>query len=595
MKSRAGFATALLTTTTTPLTCAFSIPSLSLLSRRAIEERATNSTTIPAAIEIGPSQYWDGDDGPWSSFPLQVGHAVQNIRVMVSTAASTIFTVGANGCPSIYPADCADQRGALFLPNESLTWIPNSIFNPGIEANLGLDLPSNVGFDTVTLGWQGSGGPSVSHSTVFNIYTPAYWLGLFGLNPQPTNFTTLNDPQPSFMQQLVSNNTIPSLSYGYTAGNQYRLDKVFGSLVLGGYDSNRFHPTKNVTIPFYSDVSRDLLVNVKSITTDHGSPSDLLPGGSISMYVDSTIAQIWLPLSACTAFEQAFGLTYDNTSEFYLVNSSLHDSLTASNPNVTFTVGASSGSTIDVVLPYGAFDLQVKFPNVMNPNTSYYFPLKRAANDTQYTLGRTFLQEAYIIADYDRANFTLAPCIWESAKVGTSSIKSILRANATSPGTGTGGSTTPTGAVAGGVVGGVVGAVALIGGILYFLRRRSQAEKKRLAEIEANNQAESETKTSQDSNSEGKPFISGPMGGELAGAEVHEMNAPFQAPLSEMDSPYKVDPNKHGYSEMEGGGEYFGLRKDGPAEVHGSTPIYEMAGSDVHEMPAPVPGRDVKF
>jgi hypothetical protein len=27
-------------------------------------------------------------------------------------------------------------------------------------------------------------------------------------------------------------------------------------------------------------------------------------------------------------------------------------------------------------------------------NTTSYFPLKRAANDTQYTLGRAFLQEA---------------------------------------------------------------------------------------------------------------------------------------------------------------------------------------------------------
>jgi len=39
--------------------------------------------------------------------------------------------------------------------------------------------------------------------------------------------------------------------------------------------------------------------------------------------------------------------------------------------------------------------------------------LQRAANDTQYTLGKTFLQEAYIITDYERRNFSVNQCIWD--------------------------------------------------------------------------------------------------------------------------------------------------------------------------------------
>ena len=60
-----------------------------------------------------------------------------------------------------------------------------------------------------------------------------------------------------------------------------------------------------------------------------------------------------------------------------------------------------------------------------------------------------------------------------------------------------------------------------------------------------------------------------------------------------MDSPYKMDPNKHGYSEMQGSQEFF-APKNTPSEMHGSTPIYEMAGSDVHEMPTPINTNDVK-
>lgn len=94
------------------------------------------------------------------------------------------------------------------------------------------------------------------------------------------------------------------------------------------------------------------------------------------------------------AFENAFGLTWNATSELYLVNDTLHAILQASNINITFTlgVGKTGGDTVDITLPYASFDLRATPPLVQN--TTSYFPLKRAANSTQYTLGRAFLQEA---------------------------------------------------------------------------------------------------------------------------------------------------------------------------------------------------------
>jgi hypothetical protein len=144
------------------------------------------------------------------------------------------------------------------------------------------------------------------------------------------------------------------------------------------------------------DVSRDLVIGIQSITMANSTNSQisLLPSGGIFAFVDSTLPYIWLPLDACQAFERAFGLTWNQTSEMYLVNSTLHSTLVASNANVTFTlgVGKSGGDTIDVVLPYASFDLTASPPLVQNSTS--YFPLKRAANETQYTLGRAFLQEA---------------------------------------------------------------------------------------------------------------------------------------------------------------------------------------------------------
>ena len=90
-------------------------------------------------------------------------------------------------------------------------------------------------------------------------------------------------------------------------------------------------------------------------------------------------------------------MVYDNTTERYLVNETQHTNLLSTNAETTFRIadGLTGGQTVDIKLPYNAFDLEVQYPLVTN--TSYYFPLKRAANDTQYTLGRTFLQEASVI------------------------------------------------------------------------------------------------------------------------------------------------------------------------------------------------------
>jgi hypothetical protein len=87
---------------------------------------------------------------------------------------------------------------------------------------LGYSGKGRYGFDNITLGYIGSGGPTLANQTVATIATKDFFLGLFGLKPQASNFTNLNNPIPSFMQNLRSQSIIPSMSWAYTAGNQYR-------------------------------------------------------------------------------------------------------------------------------------------------------------------------------------------------------------------------------------------------------------------------------------------------------------------------------------------------------------------------------------
>ena len=80
----------------------------------------------------------------------------------------------------------------------------------------------DYGFDTVGLEIENSGGLTFPHQVVAGIATKDYYLGQFGLGPKSSNFTTFEDPIPSYMRNLTDQNMITSLSFGYTAGAKYR-------------------------------------------------------------------------------------------------------------------------------------------------------------------------------------------------------------------------------------------------------------------------------------------------------------------------------------------------------------------------------------
>ncbi|KAF2220413.1 aspartic peptidase domain-containing protein, partial [Elsinoe ampelina] len=433
-----------------------------------------NTTNVPEPISFAPSQYWEGNDGAWSTFPLQVGTPPQVVRVLPSTAGYNNWVVAPRGCPASYPDQCPDQRGALFTSNDSSTWKGRDVFQLGLNQNLGYTASGSFGFDKLTLGWSGSGGPTDDNAIIAWYIGTTYWLGIFGLKPQATNFTDINNPQTSFMSRLKDRNLIPSLSYAYTAGNRYRLNGVYGSLTLGGYDASRF-TASNVSFPFYQDVSRDLLVNVQSIGLKSGETDLATYGTSFPAFIDSTIPYIYLPLDACEVFERAFGLTWNSTLNRYPVSATLHARLVRENPQVTFNLSpnVNGGAVVPITLPYSAFDLNVSYPLTAIGDSQFYFPLRRGDNVTQYTLGRTFLQEAYLIADYDRGNFTLAPCKWDTG-ITTQSLRAILSpALAAAAAAASASSGMSTGAKAG-IAAGIVAVAAIAAAAIFICLRRKR-------------------------------------------------------------------------------------------------------------------------
>jgi len=456
-----------------------------------VEVEKRDNVTLQAPIVATPSQHWEGIDGSWSTFEIRVGSAQQVARVLPATSWQevwVVFNLSQVNCNTTagVSSNCAESRGGFFsLAQSSTTWKDEGFFDLGLNNDLGYGGQGDYGFDTVGLGYTNTTGITLPHQVIAMIESDSYWFGMLGLGFQPSNFSDYGNPQASFSDTLASNATISSMTWSYTAGASYRSKGgIYGSLIFGGYDASRFTPN-DVVFTMTGDNLRDIVLGVRSITSTTSSGNTTLMSDAELVFIDSTVPELWLPVSVCQAFEKAFGLSLDPVTDRYLLNASTHANLTAMNPNITLTLGnqLSGGPTIDIVLPYSAFDLNVTAP-IYPSGTSYYFPLRQAQNDSMYTLGRTFLQEAYVTADYNSRTFNVSQCVFVDnaaahvlaipASQPTSS-NGTASGSGSSSGSGTGTSTTnPTGSsgsskLSGGAIAGIVVGVIAVLVIAAFL------------------------------------------------------------------------------------------------------------------------------
>ena len=372
------------------------------------------------------------------------------------------------GCIASDPDTCDYLRGYRFHVNESRTWQDQGLFQLPLRSERYLNYSGNAdyGFDNITLGWPGSGGPALDHQVVTGLATKDFYIGSLGLSPYPVNFTNFSSPFPSMLTTLKNDNVIASLAYGYTAGAPYLPIPRYGSLTFGGYDSTRSSP-ENITVVMGPDTNRDLVLGISAITSGQES---LLPE-SVVAYIDSTVAQIWLPIVACERFESVFGLVWNEDLNLYLVNNTLHEKLVAMDPKITFSLNPglyNATKAINISFSYASFDLTASYPLVGN-TTSRYFPLRRAQNSSQYTLGRTFLQEAYLTVDYDRSTFSVSQALFPDPGIDANLVP-IYAPNATDVSTAIPPYRLST-PIIGGIAGAVVSTLFILGLVSYFLHK----------------------------------------------------------------------------------------------------------------------------
>ncbi|KAI4201729.1 MAG: hypothetical protein LQ350_003083 [Teloschistes chrysophthalmus] len=439
------------------------IPTLLLL----IVLRAVRSDVQPAPIVIEPSGNFSGNDGAWGTFNVGVGTPLQSLQLLASTQNPETWVILDEGCVATDPKNCSVTRGGVYVYSNSSSWAKKGVYGLTSESNLGYTQNSDAGaygWDNVALATPDGADIMLNRSVIAGLATKDFYMGSLGLAARAIEW----QDHKSTVTHTNAENAPPSLT-------------------LGGYDTSRFTPN-DVTFSFSSSPLRRFIVAIQAISVTKSLAESQLLGTGIYTLVDSTVPHIWLPLAACQAFEDAFGIMFDPITNFYIVNDTQHDAMVKQGAEVTFQLGTSliGGSVINITLPYASFDLEIGPPFTKSPKR--YFPLRRAKDETQHTLGRTILQEMFLLVDYDNQQFSLSQAqytegaprhvIATNAKSGvkpsnnstTSDNPAIVKTSSNSShGIGTG-------AIAGIAVGIVVIALLAVG--CFFLRGRSRRSKK---------------------------------------------------------------------------------------------------------------------
>lgn len=441
-----------------------------------------------------------------TSFYVHVGTPPQYFHVLPSFSSQSLYLPRAEDCQNIPVSDCGASRGTEastsnsstgFQVNATSTWQDIGLYNLEPGTNFELDGSSLYGYDKAGVSFVGRTNDSVTlEHQVVGVYSTSteaglsrLWLGRLGLSQSAMILNDTDDPV-SLLRALKDQGHIPSLSFGYQAGAAYRkfshygrrpfartkkspgYNKVPASLILGGYDQSR-RSSDIIQIPS----ARKLIVGVQSITASlrGGSITVLNPG--VLAVLDTTVPELWLPFNVCDQIASVLNLTYHEESGRYTLTDVAHNALQSLEGSLRFRLGTDihSNPAITIEIPYKAFDLQASWP-IFN-STTRYFPLRRTANRTEYTLGRVFLQEAYLVVDWERDVLELSQAVF-SDPVPEPNITTIQpKPSETSAPAAQHGST---GLTTGAVAGIAVGCGLLVIGIafsLWFWRRKRREEK----------------------------------------------------------------------------------------------------------------------
>ena len=404
-----------------------------------------------------------------------MGSPPQIVSLRPSTSDDVLYVVNREQCAPQYNDSCIGKYGGVFNYDKSSTFlqVAEGQWNGTVESN-----PNQLSFvhfnDLLTFGNASIYG----YPAIYD--EPGY--GGQGVIPLGSG--------SDFLRIGVETNSTPSTVFGMWPGSRSINHPVDGSLVIGGYDTTRVNGTLTT---FDSQDDCEMCIIITSLSyQDDVATTNLFSNSSQSLQVALNPSQrvLNVPQGVWENFKTATG-GYYNAS--YLSYAST--AVPTGNVTVTLQNGYKTVIPAEELFYYprnfndeGQYDIL--------DNTYQISTILNATNDG-YVLdwGIPYMTMNYIIADYKRAQFQMAPAIrTDFDNIGggyqlKASCDPVAKATAAPTNSATAGPVSTSaaasthhssnvGPIVGGVVGGILGLIFIIGGLallFYRSRRRRNA------------------------------------------------------------------------------------------------------------------------
>ncbi|KAI1119904.1 aspartic peptidase domain-containing protein [Nemania abortiva] len=403
---------------------------LALLCYLAVVSKAIAADPTPFAATWSDQTY--GPDGPWPAVEVTLGYdqtiALYPGREFQSFLLTSDYCNGNDTCTSskahLYNKAQAqvDNTGST----GAIQYAPGPNFMSGLEM-AGENAESWI--DNMDLG--GLTVPNVSLallSASYAVYPDNTWyplsVGCLGIGaPKTVNQSfTLGNGLPNINASLVpgwlnAENEIPSNSFAMHIGSAN--PPMPGSLYFGGYDQNRIvGDILTETDDYTKAISlKDIGITVVdgsspwNFTSQDGllaAKNASITSGGIKVSVDGCSPYLTLPQSTCDAIASHLPVKYNGNLGLYIwqQDDPKYAQIVSSASTLDFTFLAGSNTQyVTISVPFPHLNLTLTEPLV--DTDQQYFPCYTGPSGS-YTLGRAFLQDAFVGANWDSKTWWLA-------------------------------------------------------------------------------------------------------------------------------------------------------------------------------------------
>ncbi|KAI1776797.1 acid protease [Hypoxylon cercidicola] len=402
----------------------------SLLSYLAIFIPA-RAATRPIAAAWSDSTF--GPDGPWPAVEVTLGNE-QTISMYPGREFQS-FILTSDYCNHNKTIPCYANTAGLYNDAQSQVDTTGSAGHIQYKASpnymLGLDVQgekTTAWVDTVEFG--GSTIENVSLALLdqsYMAYPDGTWypltVGCLGIGaPDTVNQSFSNSYGPPINASLIpgylwAQNTIASNSFGMHIGSAN--PRMPGSFYFGGYDQNRIVGeiltyqggyTKGITL---KDISIKVMDGsspweYESLGGLLASGNSSINSGGVQVSVDGCSPYLTLPKSTCDAIAKQLPVTYNENLGLYFWNTddSKYTQIVSSPSVLEFVfIGDSNTNNVSISVPFRHLNLTLTAPLV--DRSTQYFPCYTGPSNA-YTLGRAFLQDAFVGANWNSKSWWLA-------------------------------------------------------------------------------------------------------------------------------------------------------------------------------------------